>query len=61
MRDRIKGKYDIPEKVKKMTIEEKEEYLRKILPPVMQKRIRVVDWYWVVEISMDWVNREAKK
>jgi hypothetical protein len=45
MRDRIRGKYNIPEKVKKMTIEEKEEYLRKILPPVMQKRISVVDGY----------------
>lgn len=61
MRDRIRGKYNIPEKVKKMTIEEKEEYLRKILPPVMQKRISVVDGYWVVEVSMDWINREAKK
>ena len=59
MKKRIKlNTYDRPDRPRFETNEEREKFIRSVVPPAMKKRIRVIDWFWVAEVSIDWVNRE---
>ena len=63
MKQRVRlNTYDRPDRPKFETNEEREEYLKKVVPPAPMIRIwKDENWYGQAQISNDWgVTREPK-